>query len=112
MHRAIGALRYNENHLQLAGALAVAATGLDVKALAAKYLFEPYGMTDSFYDGQCPGFADGLVTTGDDYEKFMHGVLTYAPLSKEIVDASEENYTPFNDDGYQLYGAASYFTTF
>eukprot|EP00656_Telonema_subtile_P057366 TRINITY_DN9412_c0_g1_i3.p1 TRINITY_DN9412_c0_g1~~TRINITY_DN9412_c0_g1_i3.p1 ORF type:complete len:182 (-),score=52.81 TRINITY_DN9412_c0_g1_i3:275-820(-) len=61
-------------------------------------------MTESFYDGKCPDFAGSLVTTGQDYEKFLQGLLTYKSLSKEIVDASEEDNTPFMSTQYSLYG--------
>ena len=42
-----------------------------------KYLFEPYNMSSSFYYGKCPDFASSLVTNGEDYEKFLQGVLGY-----------------------------------
>jgi len=94
---------YNSNHLQLAAAVAVAATGLDIQSVIKKYLLVPYGMTDSVYPGKCPSFAAGLVTTGADYEKFMAGLLSYKTLKKSIIDASEEDSTPFLE-GYTLYG--------
>merc|ERR1719277_1449548 len=61
-------------------------------------------MTNSHYMGKCPDFGGSLITTGDDYEKFLAGLLTYKPLSKEIVDASEEDSTPFMSSFYTLYG--------
>jgi len=39
-----------------------------------------------------------------DYEKFLSGLLTYKQLPKSIVDASEEDGTPFMKDYYSLYG--------
>ena len=86
---------YNSNHLQLAAGVAVAATGLSIHDVVHKYLFEPYGMSHSYYDGAgCPDFAGSLVTTGHDYEKFLAGVLTHTYPSAEVratarVGASE-----------------------
>merc|ERR1719326_1444064 len=61
-------------------------------------------MTDSFYAGKCPDFGGSLITTGADYEKFLSGLLTYKALKKSIIDASEEDSTPFMKDYYTLYG--------
>merc|ERR1719277_1580203 len=61
-------------------------------------------MTNSHYMGKCPDFGGSLITTGEDYERFLAGVLSYKPLSKEIVDASEEDSTPFMSSFYTLYG--------
>jgi len=95
---------YNGNHLQIAAAVAVAASGLTTEQVIHKYLLQPFNMSDSFYYGKCPGFADSLMTTGADYQKFLHGLLTYKQISKEIVTASEEDNTPFMAQDYSLYG--------
>jgi len=95
---------YNSNHLNIAAAVAVSATGLAIHDVIKKYLIRPYGMHDSFYYGKCPDFGGSLMTTGHDYERFLHGLLTYKVLSKEIVDASEADSTPFLKDDYTLYG--------
>jgi len=95
---------YNSNHLQLAAAVSVAASGLGIQQVIQKYLVVPYGMKDSYYPGSCPDFAGSLTTTGDDYERFLAGLLGYRTLSKKIVDASEEDATPFMSDMYTLYG--------
>ena len=96
---------YNSNHLQLAAAVAVAATGMQIHDVIDKYLLRPYNMRDSFYYGKkCPDFGVDLMTTGTDYERFMQGLLGYTTLPKAIVDASEEDATPFMSSYYSLYG--------
>eukprot|EP00939_MAST-03C_sp_MAST-3C-sp1_P001506 g1506.t1 len=95
---------YNSNHLQIAASVAVAVTKMSIHQVIKKYLLEPFNMTESFYDGACPDFGGSLVTTGSDYERFLHGILTYNPLSKAIVDESEKDATPFLKDYYTLYG--------
>jgi len=94
---------YNSNHLQLAAAVAVAASGLDIQQVISKYLLVPYGMSKSSYPGKCPEFAAGLITTGYDYENFLSNILNRTTLQKSIMDASEEDSTPFLE-GYSLYG--------
>ena len=84
---------YNSYHLQLAAAVAVAASGKDIQSIV-KTFFNSYGMTESSYPGKCPEFAGGLITTGADYELFLRGVLAYDP-TKKIVDESEKDATPF-----------------
>lgn len=95
---------YNSNHLQLAGAVAVSASGLSLQRIIDKYLFGAFGMTESTYPGTNPELAVDLRTTGADYERFLLGLTKYAPLSKAIVDASEKDATPFMSDDYSLYG--------
>ncbi|CAK9045603.1 Small nuclear ribonucleoprotein SmD1b (AtSmD1-b) [Durusdinium trenchii] len=95
---------YNSNHLQLAAAVAVTVTGLDIQQVIQKYLVEAFDMKDSSYPGSCPDFGGGLFTTGVDYEKFMAGLLAYKTFSKELIDASEVDATPFLKDYYTLYG--------
>eukprot|EP00657_Telonema_sp_P-1_P012936 TRINITY_DN9858_c0_g1_i1.p1 TRINITY_DN9858_c0_g1~~TRINITY_DN9858_c0_g1_i1.p1 ORF type:complete len:295 (-),score=84.92 TRINITY_DN9858_c0_g1_i1:139-1023(-) len=98
------AYSYNSNHLQLAAGVAMLASGLSIEQIISKYLLLPYNMSSSYYDGKCPDFAGSLMTTADDYERFLHGVLTYGALSKEMVVASEEDSTPFMSEDYSLYG--------
>eukprot|EP00418_Pyrodinium_bahamense_P009870 CAMPEP_0179106766 /NCGR_PEP_ID=MMETSP0796-20121207/49660_1 /TAXON_ID=73915 /ORGANISM="Pyrodinium bahamense, Strain pbaha01" /LENGTH=463 /DNA_ID=CAMNT_0020804809 /DNA_START=23 /DNA_END=1414 /DNA_ORIENTATION=- len=95
---------YNSNHLQLAAAVSVATTGLGIQEVIQKYLIKPYGMASSLYLGKCPDFGGSLITTGDDYERFLAALLSYKTLSKSIVDASEEDSTPFLSSTYTLYG--------
>jgi len=95
---------YNSNHLQIAAAVSVAAAKMNIKQVIQKYLLTPYNMTKSYYAGQCPDFGGSLMTTGADYEKFLAGLTAYKTLQKSIIDASEEDSTPFMKDYYTLYG--------
>lgn len=63
-------------------------------------------MTNTNCEGKSlnPALAVCFETTGNDYEKFLAGVLSYKPLSKEIVDASEKDMTPFNSKHNTMYG--------
>ena len=96
---------YNSFHLQLAGAVATHAAGLDIQEVVRKYLNEPYGMRRTTCEPRnVPQMAVCLTTTGEDYEKFLHATLSHSVLSKKLVDASEQDYTPFLSDYYTLYG--------
>merc|ERR1712137_374871 len=95
---------YNSNHLQMAVAVAVAASGLDVQGVIDKYLITAFNMTRSYYRGQCPDFSVDLMTTGRDYENFLKGLLGYTGLSRRTVDESEKDHTPFLGSFYTLYG--------
>mmetsp|Transcript_20454 Transcript_20454/g.24561 ORF Transcript_20454/g.24561 Transcript_20454/m.24561 type:complete len:237 (-) Transcript_20454:183-893(-) len=95
---------YNSYHLQIAGALAVQATGLGIQDVLDKYLYKAYGMNETVCAGSNPQLAVCMLTTGHDYGQFLNGVLSNNPLSKEITDASEVDSTPFMADYYTLYG--------
>jgi hypothetical protein len=95
---------YNSNHLQLAAAMAVAASGLDIQSVVRKYLLEPYKMSSSSFAGPCPEFAGSLRTTARDYATFMRSLLNYTTLPKAIIDESEKDATPFISNFYTLYG--------
>lgn len=95
---------YNSNHLQIAAAVAVTATGLPIHEFTQRYLLGPYGMRHSYYKGNCPDFAGSLMTTGEDYGRFLHGILTYKVLPREIIEQSERDATPFLEANNQLYG--------
>lgn len=99
---------YNSLHLQLAGAIALAASGeSDIQKIVAKYLLEPYGMNASscaIPSARVPQLSVCLETTGADYERFLHATLTRSVLSAELVAESERDYTPFLADFYTLYG--------
>eukprot|EP00947_MAST-08B_sp_MAST-8B-sp1_P005279 g5279.t1 len=105
---------YNSNHLQIAGAVAMAATGLTgIQQVVSKYLLKPYGMTATSCGegGSNPELAVCLRTTGRDYERFLAATTRSGTrghsgaLPASIVRASEENYTPFLDDYQTLYGS-------
>mmetsp|Transcript_36264 Transcript_36264/g.113875 ORF Transcript_36264/g.113875 Transcript_36264/m.113875 type:complete len:333 (+) Transcript_36264:51-1049(+) len=95
---------YNSNHLQLAAGVAVAASGLTIKEVVRRYLLQPFGLTDSYYEGRCPDFAGSLVTTGRDYERFLQSLLSYRHPSPALILESERDGTPFLSDQYTLYG--------
>lgn len=95
---------YNSNHLMLAAAVSMSASGLSIDEIIRKYLVLPFNMQNSYYAGKCPDFGGSLITTGDDYENFLSGLLNYKALSKSVIDASEQDYTPFMKDDYTLYG--------
>lgn len=88
----------------LAAAVSMSASGLSIEEIIRKYLVLPFNMPNSYYAGKCPDFGGSLITTGGDYENFLSGLLNYKALSKSIIDASEQDYTPFMKDDYTLYG--------
>ena len=51
-----------------------------------------------------PQLAICLQTVGDDYQNFLHATLAHTVLPKSLVDASEQDYTPFLNSSYSLYG--------
>jgi len=100
---------YNSLHLQLMGAIAHYATkGMDIQDIFQKYYIKPYGMTSTTCGNgdSNPEMAVCLQTTGADYQKFLHAQLTASVLSQELINESERNYTPFdeNDTVFLIYG--------
>lgn len=95
---------YNSYHLRLAGTLGLIVTGLDIQSFLEKYLWTPYEMKNSFCNGTNPDLATCVITVAPDYTNWLYKTLTHAVLPKALVDVSEENHTPFNDDNYQFYG--------
>ena len=98
---------YNSNHLQLAGAVAVAASGLSIAQVIDKYLLQPYAMHGSRCEtpsAQNPMLAACLTTTAADYERFLRATLGHAVLSRSLVAESERDHTPFMAQQYTLYG--------
>lgn len=83
---------YHSLHLQLAGAMAAKAANLTVQELLHKYLIDRLGMTGSFwYGGENPHLAAMMVSTGDDYDKLLQGVLSYTILPKAVIDDMERD---------------------
>ena len=109
---------YNANHLKLAGVMAMHATGLGIQGVISKYLNKGLGMANTACKYRPhknstelllepnPDLSVCLNTTGGDYSKFLHGMLTKTILSSEVIDASEKDYTPgeMMGDGCTLYG--------
>ena len=108
---------YNGNHLKLAGVMAMHATGLSIQGVLDKYMtkglrmsstacsYTPKGATHVELEPN-PDLSVCLNTTGHDYGSFLSGLLNRDILSKEVIDASEQDYTPGDmmGDGYVLYG--------
>lgn len=98
---------YNSVHLQLAGAVALEASGINnIQALVRKYLMDAYGLNETTCgQGQPnPQLAVCLQTTGFDYSKFLKAQLGATVLSAATVAQSERDYTPFLGSEYSLYG--------
>ena len=85
---------YLSCHLQLAGAMAVAASGLPIDQLYAKYLYEPFNMTSTTWTPtHNPQLATGITTTADDFEQLLHRLLTFRGLPKAVQDEMEIDYS-------------------
>ena len=85
---------YLSCHLQFAGAMAVAASGLPIQELFSKYLYSPFNMTKtSWGPAKNPSMAGGITTTGTDFENMLHRLLTYKVLPKFILDQMETDYS-------------------
>lgn len=87
--------QYLSGHLQFAGAMAVAASGKPIEELFEKYLFNKYNMTGTKYGptARNPSMAAGIISTGHDFEKMLHSLLTYTGLPKTVLDQMETDWT-------------------
>ncbi len=87
---------YNSYHFQLAGAMAVKASGKDIQTLVKEYLLDPFSMgnTNCMQGVSNPELAVCFETTGSDYSNFLSRLLTYAIIPKELTDQMELDYTP------------------
>lgn len=84
---------YISTHLQFAGAMAVAASGLRPDKLFQKYLYEPIGMNSTVWSpARNPQFATGIRTTGNDFEKLIRNVLTYDFLGRDVLSEMEKDW--------------------
>lgn len=108
---------YLSCHLQFAGAMAVAASGLSPDLLFKKYLYQPLGMTNTTW-GEAPfknpQFATGIQTIGADLEKFARGMLTYQFLGKAVLDEAERDWSappvsPCGDGWFGHYAMGHWF---
>lgn len=108
---------YNSNHLKLAGAMVMHATGLPIQGVLDRYLSQGLRMASSHCsytpEGASrpirtpnPDLAVCLTTTGRDYGMFLDGMLRRTILTPEVIRESERDYTPGDmmGEGYTLYG--------
>jgi len=106
---------YLSCHLQFAGAMAVAATGLSPDKLFQKYLYGPLDMTETTWTPlKNPQMATGITTTGSDFEKMMHKMLSYEFLGKKVLDEMERDWSappvsPSGDGWFGHYGMGHWF---
>eukprot|EP00755_Sulcionema_specki_P017989 Sspe_Gene.65743::Locus_38878_Transcript_1_1_Confidence_1.000_Length_2344::g.65743::m.65743 len=107
---------YLSCHLQFAGAMAVAASGLEIDQIFERYLYKKVGMTDTTWGDapyKNPSMAGGIVTTGKDFERFLKGLLEYTVLPKEVCDEMEQDYSghtqPSGDAWFGHYGMGHWF---
>lgn len=86
---------YLSIHLQLAGAVAVAASGRDIQSLFAAHLYAPFNMTRTDWSGGAavPQMATGITTVGADFEHLLTGLLSYSGLPKAVQDGMEVDYS-------------------
>jgi len=110
------AFAYLSIHLQFAGAVAVAASGLDPDELFEKYLYKLIGSNSTTWTPpKNPSFATGITTTGNDFEKLLQKVLTYDDsfLSKGILEEMEKDWgaraSPSGDGWFGHYAMGHWF---
>lgn len=100
---------YLSCHLQFAGAMVVAASGLPIQELFTKYLYTPYNMTATTWSPKTnPSVAAGIQTTGDDFQNFLQRLLTHEVLSVGVTEQMEIDYskapvTPSGDGWFGHY---------
>jgi len=101
---------YISIHLQLAGAMAVAASGTDIQSLFEKYLYRPFNMTKTDWSPhKVPQMATGITTTGVDFENLLQRLVAYEALPKAVqtqmeIDYSQPPVRPSGDGWFGHYG--------
>lgn len=106
---------YISIHLQLAAAMAVAASGLRPDKLFQKYLYDPLGMNGTTWTpARNPQFAFGITTTGSDFEKMLQKLLSYEFLGREVLSEMEKDWSappvsPCGDGWFGHYGMGHWF---
>jgi len=106
---------YISIHLQLAAAMAVAASGLRPDKLFQKYLYDPLGMNGTTWTpARNPQFAFGITTTGTDFEKMLQKLLSYEFLGREVLSEMEKDWSappvaPCGDGWFGHYGMGHWF---
>jgi len=101
---------YLTTHLQFAGAMAVAASGMEIDHLFQRYLYTPFNMTSTTWSPRKnPQLAVGITTTANDFEQLLHRLLTYAVLPKAVLDVMETDTSqppcsPSGDGWFGHYG--------
>lgn len=93
IYKAGSTFDYNSYHLQIAGAVAEAASGLNINMILDKYLLGKLGMNHSSYGPVNPALAATLVTTGDDYDLFLRAYLGYQQTPLSLATEAERDYT-------------------
>jgi len=85
---------YNSFHLQVAGGVVIAATGLSMDEFLHKYLINRLNLQQtSYFNKTNPMLAAGLNITGNDYEKILYSYLTYDIIDKPLAAQFETDYT-------------------
>jgi len=88
---------YNSFHLQLAGAMAVAASGMDIRKIIDKHLVTAFNMSSTVCGkgASNPVLAVCLEVTGNDYSNFLSKILDHSVISESITKQMEKDYTPY-----------------
>ena len=101
---------YLSCHLQFAGAMAVAASGMPIYELFERYLYKPFNMTSTTWTPRAnPMLAVGITTTANDFEQLLKRLLTYEVLPRSVLDVMETDSskppcTPSGDGWFGHYG--------
>jgi len=87
------AFDYNSLHLQVAMAMACAASKMTPRELIKQNLLEPAQMTQTWWaGGDNPPMAFGIITSADDLDSFGRSYLNYMVLPKRIIEEMNKEY--------------------